>query len=254
MGWRSGRSSSPSVTVCFARLFVSAPASGGTSSGPLCHAGSLRPRPRSIPCAHPARPARMAVLGPHEREFMPRGHEFSFVGVCARPGALASFGCAMLLLALMFRFYLRAGTLARREACRRRAMRPAPGTARDDLNRWGRSLPWPLHCSVVNQERRRGAGERRARLRVAVIALQEQPCAPTTAMPSPAPPPESASPPDGAAYQRSVRRNCTPCSDASSFAGSRRAPSRLMARCGASDQRAPARHVRSPASASPRPA
>ena len=49
------------------------------------------------------------------------------------------------------------------------------------------------------------------------------------------------------AYQRSVNRNCTPCSGASSFAASRRAPSRLMARCGASDQRAPARHVRLPA-------
>ena len=56
------------------------------------------------------------------------------------------------------------------------------------------------------------------------------------------------------AYQRSVNRNCTPCSGASSFAGSRRVASRLIARCGASDQRAPARHVRSPASASPRPA
>ena len=56
------------------------------------------------------------------------------------------------------------------------------------------------------------------------------------------------------AYQRSVSPNRTPCSGASSFAVSRRAPSRLIARCGASDQRAPARHVRSPASASPKPA
>ena len=54
-------------------------------------------------------------------------------------------------------------------------------------------------------------------------------------------------------YQRNVARNARPCSGALSFAGSRRVPSRLIARVGASDQRAPARHVRSPSSASPRP-
>ena len=59
----------------------------------------------------------------------------------------------------------------------------------------------------------------------------------------------NASPPDGGAYQRTVSRNCTPCSGALSFAASRRVPSRLIARVGASDQRAPARHVRFPASA-----
>ena len=63
------------------------------------------------------------------------------------------------------------------------------------------------------------------------------------------PPAPNASPPDGSAYQRTVSRNCTPCSGALSFAAARRAPSRLIASAGASDQRAPARHVRFPAPA-----
>ena len=113
-----------------------------------------------------------------------------------------------------------------------------------------------IHAGCAKDESEPGAeplGQRQERLSVDVIALQARPCPCAAAMP-PLEPPLQCLAADGSAYQRTVSRNCTPCSGALSFAALRRVPSRLIASVGASDQRAPARQVRFPASANPSPA